>query len=244
MHRKSVPAMSGGCPYRRASSRQPSALRAARLAARRWRHSRTGGRGRSEAAGRNWPRLHRRRRILVGARCQMVRPARDRAQHAAAEAQARSAACANRRASAMSSVPYPLCRHGPRRHIACIPGERPRPPTRERIIVNGPIKSKGTAATQRQLDCFKAAIGRSGVAVDEAFVPALAPGWLDHFIYNEHYKTDEEFVYALAEAMSDKYPAIVEAGFILQIDDPGIATSWDVIKPEPSLADYRKYVTD
>ena len=127
--------------------------------------------------------------------------------------------------------------------IACIPGERPRPPTRERIIVNGPIKSRGTAATLRQLDCFKAAIARSGVALDEAFVPALAPGWLDHFIYNEHYGTDEEFVYALADAMRDKYRAIVEAGFILQIDDPGIATSWDMLKPEPSLADYRKYVT-
>src|SRR5215469_16212275 len=76
--------------------------------------------------------------------------------------------------------------------IACIPGERPRPPTRERIIANGPIRSRGTAATRRQLDCFKAAIARSGVALDEAFVPALAPGWLDHFIYNEHYRTDEE----------------------------------------------------
>ena len=127
--------------------------------------------------------------------------------------------------------------------IACVPGERPRPPTRERIIVNGPIKSRGTAAMQRQLDCFKAAIARSGVALDEAFVPALAPGWLDHFIYNEHFGTDEEFVYALADAMRDKYRAIVEAGFILQIDDPGIATSWDMLKPEPSLADYRKYVT-
>jgi len=127
--------------------------------------------------------------------------------------------------------------------IACVPGERSRPPTRERVIVNGPIKSRGTAATQRQLDCFKAAIARSGVALDEAFVPALAPGWLDHFVYNEHYSTDEEFVYALADAMRDKYRAIVESGFILQIDDPGIATSWDMIKPEPSLADYRKYVT-
>ena len=127
--------------------------------------------------------------------------------------------------------------------IACIPGERPRPPARERIIVSGPVKSKGTAVTKRQLECFKAAITRSGIAVDEAFVPALAPGWLDHFIYNEHYKTDEEFIYALADAMSDKYRAIVEAGFILQIDDPGIATSWDMIKPELSLADYRKYVT-
>jgi 5-methyltetrahydropteroyltriglutamate--homocysteine methyltransferase len=127
--------------------------------------------------------------------------------------------------------------------IACIPGERPRPPSRERVIASGPIKTKGTAAIERQLDCFKAAIARSGVAVDEAFVPALAPGWLDHFIYNEHYKTDEAFVYALADAMRDKYRAIVAAGFILQIDDPGIATSWDMIKPEPGLADYRKYAS-
>jgi 5-methyltetrahydropteroyltriglutamate--homocysteine methyltransferase len=126
--------------------------------------------------------------------------------------------------------------------IACIPGERPIPAARERMIVSGPVKTKGTATTERQLACFKAAIARSGVAVDEAFVPALAPGWLDHFIYNEYYKTDEEFVYALADAMSDKYRAIVAAGYVLQIDDPGIATSWDMIKPQPALADYRKYI--
>jgi 5-methyltetrahydropteroyltriglutamate--homocysteine methyltransferase len=126
--------------------------------------------------------------------------------------------------------------------IACVPGERPIPRAAERVIVSSPVRSKGTAATERQLACFEAAIARAGVALDEAFVPALAPGWLDHFIYNEQYKTDEEFVYALADAMSDKYHAIVDAGFILQIDDPGIATSWDMIKPEPSIPDYRKYV--
>src|SRR6185437_13507379 len=125
--------------------------------------------------------------------------------------------------------------------IACIPGERPIPRATERIVVSGPVKSKGTAATLRQLDCFKAALARAGVAADETFVPALAPGWLDHFIYNEYYKTDEEFVYALADAMSDKYRAIADAGCILQIDDPGIATSWDMLKPEPDLAAYRNY---
>jgi 5-methyltetrahydropteroyltriglutamate--homocysteine methyltransferase len=127
--------------------------------------------------------------------------------------------------------------------IACIPGERPRHPGRQRIIVSGPVKTRGAAAIERQLECFKAALARSGVVPDEAFVPALAPGWLDHFIYNEHYRTDEEFVYALADAMRDKYRAIVDAGFILQIDDPGIVTSWDMLKPEPSLGEYRNYVT-
>jgi 5-methyltetrahydropteroyltriglutamate--homocysteine methyltransferase len=127
--------------------------------------------------------------------------------------------------------------------IACIPGERPIPRATQRMIVSGPVKTKGTATIKRQLDCFKAAIARASVAVDETFVPALAPGWLDHFIYNEYFKTDEEFVYALADAMSDKYRAIVNAGFILQIDDPGIATSWDMIKPQPAMSDYRKYIT-
>jgi 5-methyltetrahydropteroyltriglutamate--homocysteine methyltransferase len=127
--------------------------------------------------------------------------------------------------------------------IACIPGERPIPRAQQRLVVSGPVASKGIAGTQRQLGCFKGALARAGVAVDETFVPALAPGWLDHFIYNEYYKTDEEFVYALADAMTDKYHAIVDAGFILQIDDPGIATSWDMIKPEPGMADYRKYIT-
>ena len=127
--------------------------------------------------------------------------------------------------------------------IACIPGERPIPPARERVVVSAPVKSKGTATTERQLACFKEAIAQSGATLDETFVPALAPGWLDHFIYNEHYKSDEEFVYGLADAMADKYRAIAAAGHVLQIDDPGIATSWDMLKPEPSLADYRKYVT-
>jgi 5-methyltetrahydropteroyltriglutamate--homocysteine methyltransferase len=127
--------------------------------------------------------------------------------------------------------------------IACIPGERPIPRQTQRMVVSGPVKSKGTATTLRQLKCFKEAIAKSGAKVDETFVPALAPGWLDHFIYNEYFKTDEEFVYALADAVSDKYRAIADAGHILQIDDPGIVTSWDMLKPEPSLADYRKYIT-
>jgi 5-methyltetrahydropteroyltriglutamate--homocysteine methyltransferase len=125
--------------------------------------------------------------------------------------------------------------------LFCIPGEKPVPPLTQRMVASGPIKSKGIDATKRQLDVFKAAIAQSGATVDEAFVPALAPGWLDHFVYNEHYKTEEEFVYALADAMSDKYRAIADAGFILQLDDPGIVTSWDMMKPQPSVAEYRNY---
>src|SRR4029077_20412571 len=61
-----------------------------------------------------------------------------------------------------------------------VPGEKPMPPVTVRVVARGPVKSKGPEAINRQLDTFKAAIPCSGAAVEEAFVPVLAPGWLDH----------------------------------------------------------------
>ena len=74
--------------------------------------------------------------------------------------------------------------------------------------------------------------------MDESFFCVIAPGWLDHFIYNEHYKNDEEYIFALAEALREEYLAVVNAGFILQIDDPGLPDWWDMIKPALSVEDY------
>ena len=78
-----------------------------------------------------------------------------------------------------------------------VPGEKPMPPVTVRVVARGPVKSKGPEAINRQLDTFKAAIERSRAKVEEAFVAVLAPGWLDHFIFNEYYKTEEEFLFAL-----------------------------------------------
>ena len=66
-----------------------------------------------------------------------------------------------------------LCRlrHGP--DLPLVPGGRPMPPVTVRVVARGPVKSKGPEAINRQLDTFKAAIGRSGAAVEEAFVPVL-----------------------------------------------------------------------
>ena len=75
--------------------------------------------------------------------------------------------------------------------------------------------------------------------MDETFFCVIAPGWLDHFIYNEYYKTDEEFIFALADALREEYLAIVNAGFILQIDDPGLVDWWDMLKPALSVDEYR-----
>ena len=119
-----------------------------------------------------------------------------------------------------------------------VPGEKPMPPERVRAIATGPIKPKGTGALAQEIDTFKTAIANAGRAVDETFFCVLAPGWLDHFIYNEFYKTDEEYVFALAEALRAEYLAVVNAGFILQVDDPGVVDWWDMLKPALGVEEY------
>jgi 5-methyltetrahydropteroyltriglutamate--homocysteine methyltransferase len=119
-----------------------------------------------------------------------------------------------------------------------VPGEKPMPVERERAIVTGPIMPKSTEALAQEIDTFKAAIARAGRKVDETFFCVIAPGWLDHFIFNEHYKSDEEYVFALADALRAEYLAVVNAGFVLQIDDPGLPDWWDMIKPAMSVEDY------
>ena len=69
---------------------------------------------------------------------------------------------------------------------------------------------------------------------------SVAPGSASR-IGNEYYKTDEEFLFACADAMREEYKAIVDAGLILQLDDPSIAENWDMINPEPTVEEYRKF---
>ena len=84
------------------------------------------------------------------------------------------------------------------------------------MVCTGPVSYKGQAVLERDLANFKAAL--QGVSVEEAFVPAIAPGTVELQRRNEHYKNSEEYLFAIAEAMKPEYKAIVDAGFILQID--------------------------
>ena len=59
---------------------------------------------------------------------------------------------------------------------------------------------------------------------------------------NEFYKTEEEFIWACADAMREEYQAIIDAGLILQLDDPFVAEAWDQVNPEPSVEDYQRFV--
>ena len=106
------------------------------------------------------------------------------------------------------------------------------------FFCNEPIKYVGHAAVKSDIENFKTALQQ--VNVEEAFLPAVAPGTLEHWMKNQYYGSDEAYLFAIAEAMHEEYRAIVDAGFILQIDDPDLADAWQM-QPRMSLAEYRKY---
>jgi 5-methyltetrahydropteroyltriglutamate--homocysteine methyltransferase len=102
----------------------------------------------------------------------------------------------------------------------------------------GKLTYTGHAAIQSDIANFKAALQAAGV--EEGFMTSIAPASASR-IANRHYKTDEEFLYACADAMREEYKAIVDAGLVLQLDDPAIAENWDMVNPEPAVADYKKF---
>ncbi len=106
------------------------------------------------------------------------------------------------------------------------------------MVCAGPIKYKGQDALKAELDALKSALQGSGAA--EAFVPAIAPSNIETTTPNEHYKSAEEYVFAIADAMREEYKAIVDAGFLLQIDDPFLVTYY-IMRPELSIAECRKW---
>jgi 5-methyltetrahydropteroyltriglutamate--homocysteine methyltransferase len=114
---------------------------------------------------------------------------------------------------------------------------RAMPPAAPPSVCQGPIAYQGGALLQRDLAAFKAAL--QGINVGEAFVPAIAPAMVGRG-QNQYYATEEEYVFAIAEALKTEYRAIVDAGFILQIDDPGLGETWDMMMPAPPLEDYRR----
>jgi 5-methyltetrahydropteroyltriglutamate--homocysteine methyltransferase len=112
----------------------------------------------------------------------------------------------------------------------------PRPPLWPVCVA--PLRYTGHAAIQADIANLKAALAAAGV--EEGFMTSIAPGSAAR-IENRHYRTDEEFLVACADALREEYRAIVDAGLILQLDDPALAENWDMVNPEPSVADYQKF---
>ena len=110
--------------------------------------------------------------------------------------------------------------------------------TTVRPVCTGPITYTGQDAVAADIANFKAALAANGY--DEGFMTAVGPASVSR-ILNKYYKTDEELMFAVADAMAVEFKAIVDAGLILQIDDPAITDNWDSIDPEPPLDDYLKF---
>ena len=107
-------------------------------------------------------------------------------------------------------------------------------------VFTGPIAYVGQEALSADLANFKAALAK--VTAEEGFITSVAPGSFARR-QNRYYPSDEAFLAALGEAMREEYKAIVEAGFVLQLDDPGLPDSWDMANPEPSVEEYKKFAT-
>jgi 5-methyltetrahydropteroyltriglutamate--homocysteine methyltransferase len=108
----------------------------------------------------------------------------------------------------------------------------------KRVFCNAPLKYVGHTSLKAEIDDFKAAL--QGQKYEEAFLPAVAPGTIEHWMKNDFYASDEQYLGAIADAMHEEYKAIVDAGFLLQIDDPDLPDGWQFMS-KMSVPEYRKY---
>jgi len=111
---------------------------------------------------------------------------------------------------------------------------------RQLAVCVAPLEYVGQAALEEDFGNFRTAL--QGAKAAEAFLPANTPGTVEHWLRNEHYRNEEEFIHAIAEALRDEYKAIVDADFLLQIDDPDLPDGWQMY-PDMSVREYRKYAT-
>jgi 5-methyltetrahydropteroyltriglutamate--homocysteine methyltransferase len=107
-----------------------------------------------------------------------------------------------------------------------------------RFVCTGPVSYVGHAQVQADIETLRAAL--AGARVEEAFLPAIAPSNVEGRQKNAYYKSDEEYLFAIADAMREEYRAIVDAGFLLQIDDPRLVTYY-ILNPRSTVAECRAW---
>jgi 5-methyltetrahydropteroyltriglutamate--homocysteine methyltransferase len=107
------------------------------------------------------------------------------------------------------------------------------------ITCTGPITYTGQAAVQADIANLKAALKDTNVA--EAFMTSISVNNIEGQRQNQYYRTEEEFLQAIADAMREEYRAIVDAGFVLQVDDPRFSTQYNT-HPDMSLEEVRRWM--
>jgi 5-methyltetrahydropteroyltriglutamate--homocysteine methyltransferase len=120
----------------------------------------------------------------------------------------------------------------PEFYSTSLSGARP-----DRMVCTGPVTYKGQAQLQRDIKNLKAALNGAKV---EVFMPAISPANIEDWMPNSHYKKPEDYLFAVADAMREEYKAIVDAGFLVQIDDPRLV-SYYLVNPKASIAECRKW---
>jgi 5-methyltetrahydropteroyltriglutamate--homocysteine methyltransferase len=114
-------------------------------------------------------------------------------------------------------------------------------PFQHRPACSGELGWKDFPALEADIAQAKAAT--TGVEAAEFFITSPSPGQIARYLKNQHYPTDEAYLYALADVMAREYRAIVGAGFVLQLDCPDLALSRHTVFAHLSLADFRKVIT-
>jgi 5-methyltetrahydropteroyltriglutamate--homocysteine methyltransferase len=111
--------------------------------------------------------------------------------------------------------------------------------SRPQMVCTGPISYVGQKHILADIENLKAALERCGA--EEAFMTAISPTHPANAIPNEYYRTAEEYQMALADALREEYRAIVDAGLVLQVDDPLIANYYDHA-PSATIEECRIYI--
>ena len=114
-----------------------------------------------------------------------------------------------------------------------------RPEDEVSLVCTGPVKYIGQKQLAADIAHLRAAT--QGVPAEEVFVTAISPTNLEMYFENRYYKTEEEYLFALAAAMREEYKAVVDAGFVLQVDDPRLITHWNRM-PEMGIEENRRFM--
>jgi 5-methyltetrahydropteroyltriglutamate--homocysteine methyltransferase len=110
---------------------------------------------------------------------------------------------------------------------------------RGEAVCVGPIRYSGREALARDIDDLRAAMARAGVT--HGFLPVVAPSSAVPIRLDEHYASEQEFLFALADAMNVEYRTITDAGLTIQVDDAYLATMYDTLVPPGTMRDYRDW---
>ena len=113
-------------------------------------------------------------------------------------------------------------------------------PFQTRPACVGPVGWKDFASIEDDISNLKSATSDAGVA--EVFMTSPSPGQISRFLHNQYYASDEEYLYALGDVMKEAYKAIVDAGFLLQLDCPDLALSRHTVFAHLSLEEFRKQI--